>query len=106
MKRKQQKPTEIVRNETNATPEPISTQDPEMIFKFRPEMREDDKEIVKFIAKSGGETLESELRKKFLQPRTTMWRAVKRLERQGVIEITKKDMQNLVKLKKELEEEE
>ena len=106
MKRKQQKPTEIVRNETNATPEPISTHDPEMIFKFRPEMREDDKEIVKFIAKSGGETLESELRKKFLQPRTTMWRAVKRLERQGVIEITKKDMQNLVKLKKELEEEE
>ena len=106
MKRKQQKPTEIVRNEKNVTPEPISTHDPEMIFKFRPEMREDDKEIVKFIAKSGGETLESELRKKFLQPRTTMWRAVKRLERQGVIEITKKDMQNLVKLKKELEEEE
>jgi len=38
--------------------------------------------------------------------RTTMWRAVKRLERQGIIEITKKDLQNLVKLKKELEEEE
>jgi len=50
--------------------------------------------------------LESELRKKFLQPRTTMWRAVKRLERQGIIEIAKKDLQNLVKLKKEMEEEE
>jgi uncharacterized membrane protein len=35
-----------------------------------------------------------------------MWRAVKRLERQGIIEITKKDLQNLVKLTKELEEEE
>ncbi|HET6516928.1 MAG TPA: MarR family transcriptional regulator, partial [Nitrosopumilaceae archaeon] len=48
---------------------------------------------------------ESELRKKFLQPRTTMWRAVKRLERQGIIEIEKKDLQNLVKIKNELEDE-
>jgi len=76
------------------------------IFNLRPEMREDDKEIIKFISANGGEALESDLRKKFLQPRTTMWRAVKRLERQGVIEISKKDLQNLVKLKKDLEEEE
>ena len=62
-------------------------------------VREDDKEIIKFIHENGGEALESELRKKFLQPRTTMWRAVKRLERQGKIEISKKDQQNLVKLK-------
>ena len=80
--------------------------DTETIFNLRPEMREDDKEIVKFIFENGGQVLESDLRKKFLQPRTTMWRAVKRLERQGVIEISKKDLQNLVKLKKELEEEE
>ena len=65
--------------------------DTETIFKLRPEMREDDKEIVKFISENGGEALESDLRKKFLQPRTTMWRAVKRLERHGVIEIHKKD---------------
>ena len=62
-------------------------------------VREDDKEIIKFIHENGGQALESELRKKFLQPRTTMWRAVKRLERQGKIEISKKDQQNLVKLK-------
>lgn len=62
-------------------------------------VRDDDKEIIKFIHESGGEVLESELRKKFLQPRTTMWRAVKRLERQGKIIISKKDQQNLVKLK-------
>ena len=49
--------------------------------------------------RNGGEALESELRKKFLQPRTTMWRAVKRLERQDKIEIIKKDQQNLVRLK-------
>ena len=84
---------------TNAT-------DVENIFNLRPDMREDDKEIIKFISANGGEALESDLRKKFLQPRTTMWRAVKRLERQGVIEISKKDLQNLVKLKKDLEREE
>lgn len=77
--------------------------DIETIFKMRPEMREDDKDIVKFISEKGGKLLESDLRKKFLQPKTTMWRAVKRLERQGVVEITKKDLQNIVKLK-ELEE--
>ena len=82
------------------------TNDTENIFNLRPEMREDDKEIIKFISVNGGEALESDLRKKFLQPRTTMWRAVKRLERLGVIEISKKDLQNLVKLKKDLEEEE
>ena len=60
---------------------------------------------MKFIFNNGGEALESELRKKFLQPRTTMWRAVKRLEREGVIEIEKKDLQNLVKLRKNMEEE-
>ena len=82
------------------------TVDPDAIFKLRPDIREDDKEIVKFISENGGKVLESDLRKKFLQPRTTMWRAVKRLERYGIIEIQKKDMQNLVKLRKDVEEEE
>ena len=78
--------------------------DLETIFKLKPDLREDDKELVKFIFNNNGEALESELRKKFLQPRTTMWRAVKRLEREGVIEIEKKDLQNLVKLRKTMEE--
>jgi len=80
--------------------------DPQAIFDFRPDMREDDKKIIQFISENGGRVFESELRKKFLQPRTTMWRAVKRLERLGVIEIDKKDLQNRVTLKKNLEEEE
>ena len=78
--------------------------DLETIFKLKSDLREDDKELVKFIFNNNGEALESELRKKFLQPRTTMWRTVKRLEREGVIEIEKKDLQNLVKLCKTMEE--
>ena len=103
LKRKQSKQADVVKSET-VTPQK-STTDTEQIFSLRPDMRDDDKEIVKFISENGGEVLESDLRKKFLQPRTTMWRAVKRLERLGVVEITKKDTQNLVKLKDNLEEE-
>jgi len=107
IKRKQTKSLPVLH--TEITPESqtkIASNDIKTIFNLRPEMREDDKEIVRFISENGGEVLESDLRKQFLQPRTTMWRAVKRLERLGVIEISKKDLQNLVKLKKELEEEE
>jgi len=107
LKRKQQKSLPSIIQTESISEKQIETKsiDTETIFNFRPEMREDDKEIVKFISNNGGQALESELRKKFLQPRTTMWRAVKRLERLGVIEIDKKDLQNLVKLKKDLEEE-
>jgi len=73
--------------------------DKETIFKLRPNLRDDDKELISFISDNGGQAYESELRKKFLQPRTTMWRAVKRLEREGIVEIEKKESQNLVKLK-------
>src|SRR3989344_1265184 len=75
------------------------TLDKETIFVLRPNLRDDDKELISFNADNGGQAYESELRKKFLQPRTTMWRAVKRLEREGIVEIEKKESQNLVKLK-------
>jgi uncharacterized membrane protein len=107
IKRKQTKSSSVIQTEDISESQiKTDTTDTENIFNLRPDMREDDKEIIKFISANGGEALESDLRKKFLQPRTTMWRAVKRLERQGVIEISKKDLQNLVKLKKDLEEEE
>jgi uncharacterized membrane protein len=99
LKRSQKKPEKITTTITQ-TGKPL---EPEMIFNLRPDLREDDKELINFIFNNGGQALESELRKKFLQPRTTMWRAVKRLERQGIIEIEKKDLQNLVRIKKELE---
>ncbi|HJL67951.1 MAG TPA: MarR family transcriptional regulator [Nitrosopumilus sp.] len=101
--RVKQRTTKLTQNQQTTSIEQIDTEE---IFKLKPDIREDDKEIVKFISNNGGKALESELRKKFLQPRTTMWRAVKRLERNGIIEIEKKDLQNLVKLRKNTEEEE
>jgi uncharacterized membrane protein len=102
IKKKQSKPQPQVVTSSEKQSESV---DPNTIFNFRPEMREDDKEIIKFISVNGGQVFESDLRKKFLQPRTTMWRAVKRLERLGVVEISKKDLQNIVKLRNDLEEE-
>lgn len=78
--------------------------EPETIFAQVPDMREDDKEIVRYIASCGGAVLESKLRKRFMQPRTTMWRAVKRLERMRVVEVSKRDTQNLVILRPSSEE--
>ena len=106
LKKRQSKPLpQIIHNEAIVDKKENKTVDTETIFNLRPEMRDDDKEIIKFISENGGQVFESDLRKKFLQPRTTMWRAVKRLERLGAVEIIKKDLQNMVKLK-ELEEEE
>ena len=79
--------------------------DKETIFRLKPELRQEDKEIIIFISEKGGRVYESELRKKFLLPRTTTWRAVKRLEREGIVEIEKVDQQNLIKLRKIQEEE-
>ena len=98
---KRKSSAEIVKTIQKET-EPEQQIDAKTIFDSKPDLREDDKEIINFLTENGGQAYERELRKRFLQPRTTMWRAVKRLERQEIIEIVKKDMQNLVKLKTKL----
>jgi len=103
IKRKSGTPKPSVIIEKDEEPK-LQSLDPESIFKAKQDLREDDKEIINFISANGGQVYESELRKKFLLPRTTMWRAVKRLERHGIIEIVKKDFQNVIKLRSTLED--
>jgi len=103
VKRKSSRVEPSITIQKDEQPKPQSL-DPEEIFKTKQDLREDDKEIINFISENGGQVYESELRKKFLQPRTTMWRAVKRLERHGIVEIEKKDLQNIVKLTSKLED--
>jgi len=92
------KPKQIVSStQTIATAEKNEPFNLEKVLEMQ-DLREDDKEIIKFIHENADSVLESDLRKKFLLPRTTMWRAVKRLERHGLVEITKKDQQNQIKL--------
>ena len=103
IKRKSSRVEPSITIQKDEQPKPQSL-NPEEIFKAKQDLREDDKEIINFISANGGQAYESELRKKFLQPRTTMWRAVKRLERQGIVEVEKKDEQNIVKLTSKLED--
>lgn len=71
------------------------------IFSDKPYLRDDDKEAINFIAERGGEAFESEIRDKFELPKTTVWRLVKRLEREEIVEVKKAGGQNLIKIKQE-----
>jgi len=61
-------------------------------------LRLEDREAIEFIALAGGEVFEAELREKFKLPKSTAWRMVKRLKREGFVEVVKVGGQNLVRL--------
>jgi hypothetical protein len=65
----------------------------------RPHLRPEDQEVLKFLAEKEGAAFESEIRSKFQIPKTTIWRLVKRLEREELVEIRKAGGQNLIKLR-------
>jgi uncharacterized membrane protein len=69
------------------------------ILAEKPHLRPEDQAVLLYLAEKDGAAFESELRNKFLLPKTTVWRLVKRLEREGLIEITKAGGQNLIKLR-------
>jgi uncharacterized membrane protein len=68
------------------------------IFQKRPVLRPEDREAIQFLADSGGEAFESEIREYFKLPKTTIWRMVRRLQREDLIELKKVGGQNLIRL--------
>jgi uncharacterized membrane protein len=69
------------------------------ILEERTHLRPEDQQVLKFLAEKEGAAFESEIRTKFQLPKTTIWRLVKRLEREELVEIRKASGQNLIKLK-------
>jgi hypothetical protein len=69
------------------------------VLEERPHLRPEDQQVLKFLAEKEGAAFESEIRTKFQLPKTTIWRLVKRLEREELVEIRKAGGQNLIKLK-------
>ena len=69
------------------------------IIQERTHLRPEDQQVLKFLAEKEGAAFESEIRTKFQLPKTTIWRLVKRLEREELVEIRKAGGQNLIKLK-------
>lgn len=62
-------------------------------------LRNEEAEIIRYIKERGGRALEAELREKFPHiPKTTMWRMIRRLERNGLVRVRKVGLQNLVEL--------
>jgi hypothetical protein len=69
------------------------------IIEDRPNLRLEDQQVLRFLVEKEGAAFESEIRSRFQLPKTTIWRLVKRLEREELIEIRKAGGQNLIKLK-------
>ena len=70
------------------------------IIEENQQLKVEDHQVLRFLAENQGAAFESEIRNKFQQlPKTTIWRLVKRLEREDLIEIRKAAGQNLIKLR-------
>lgn len=65
----------------------------------KPYLRVEEKELLDFLAEKRGTAFESEVRKKFVLPRTSLWRLVKRLEREELLEVIKIGGQNMIRLR-------
>jgi uncharacterized membrane protein len=72
--------------------------DLDRLFEEHPHLRVDDKEVLRFIAESGGEVFAAELRERFKVPRTSLWRMIRRLEREEVVDVSSVGGQSLVKI--------
>jgi uncharacterized membrane protein len=73
----------------------------EKILKEHPELRQEDREVIRFIAEREGKVLEAEIRERFPDlPRTTAWRLIRRLEKMDIVTVEKIGLQNQIELKK------
>ncbi|MDH7556655.1 MAG: winged helix-turn-helix transcriptional regulator, partial [Candidatus Methanosuratincola sp.] len=65
------------------------------------QLREEEFRLIEVLAENGGEAFESLVRERFDLPKTTIWRMVKRLEKDGYISVEKVAGQNLLKVRPE-----
>jgi len=71
------------------------------VFDRYPHLRFDDREVLRFLAEAGGEAFASEIRERFDIPRTSAWRMIRRLQREGIVEIRNVGGQSLVRIRPE-----
>jgi uncharacterized membrane protein len=69
------------------------------VIREKGNLKPEEKEILLYISEKEGAVFEGEIRSKFILPKTSLWRLIKRLERENLIEVTKIGGQNLIKLK-------
>jgi uncharacterized membrane protein len=73
----------------------------EKIIKKYPYLRQEDREVIKFLQQCGSKAFESEIREQFPEmPRTSLWRLVRRLEKMDIVTIKRIGLQNQIILRK------
>jgi uncharacterized membrane protein len=73
------------------------------IFTEKPNLRIDDQDVIRYLAEAGGEAFEAEIKDRFQLPRTTVWRLVKRLASEEIVQILNLRGQNLVRIHEKYE---
>jgi len=73
----------------------------EKIFEDHPHLRQEERDVLTFLAENDGKAFESEIRKRFPEiPRTSLWRLIRRLEKEEIVKIRRVGLENLVELNK------
>lgn len=73
----------------------------EKIVKMHPQLNNEEKDVIQFLAENEGKVFETQIRERFPDiPRTSLWRLVRRLEKLGIVEVKKIGLENQVLLKK------
>jgi len=82
-----------------AKPETQSPQvDLDTVFRNNPHLRTDDKAILRYVQESGGAFI-TEVRERFDMPKSSAWRMVKRLEEEGLLEVSTVGRETYLQLK-------
>lgn len=69
------------------------------LFEAHPTLRMDDREVIRFLSEAGGEAFAAEIRERFDVPRTSLWRMIRRLEGEEVVEVQTIGGQSLVRIR-------
>lgn len=100
LKRVRPTPEESVPVAPAATFTPVNV-DLAKIFDKHEDLRLEDKEVLRYLAGNNGEAFASEIRERFDLPRSTAWRLIRRLVREGIVEEAKIGNQSLIRISKE-----
>jgi len=84
--------------ESTSVPDRIEF-DLERLFDEHPELRIEDREVLRYLAENDGEAFAYDIRERFDIPRTSAWRMVQRLQRFEVVDERKVGGQSLINIK-------
>jgi uncharacterized membrane protein len=74
--------------------------DIDKLLKREKDLRQEEVQVIRFLAEKNGKAFEAELYEKLDLPRTTTWRLLKRLEKMEIVDIRKSRRQNIVSIRK------